>query len=61
VRPSPVPIKAKFSLPGLVLVVLVSGQSILVGGIAHFAHGGALFGFLICGWKKNQFNDNRWD
>jgi membrane associated rhomboid family serine protease len=63
----PVPIKAKYFVPGLVLVDLylgVSGQSIFGGGgIAHFAHvGGALFGFLIMWyWKKNQFNDNRWD
>jgi membrane associated rhomboid family serine protease len=63
----PVPIKAKYFVPGLVLVDLylgVSGQSIFGGGgIAHFAHvGGALFGFLIMWyWKKNQFNDRRWD
>ncbi len=65
----PVPIKAKYFVPGLVLVDLylgVSGQSIFGSGgpgIAHFAHvGGALFGFLIMWyWKKNQFNDNRWN
>jgi membrane associated rhomboid family serine protease len=63
----PVPIKAKYFVPGLVLVDLylgVSGQSIFGGGgIAHFAHvGGALFGFLIMWyWKRNQFNDRRWD
>ena len=63
----PVPIKAKYFVPGLVLVDLylgVSGQSIFGGGgIAHFAHvGGAVFGFLIMWyWKKNQFNNNRWD
>jgi membrane associated rhomboid family serine protease len=63
----PVPIKAKYFVPGLVLVDLylgISGQSIFGGGgIAHFAHvGGALFGFLIMWyWKKNQFNDNRWN
>ena len=64
----PVPIKAKYFVPGLVLVDLylgVSGQSIFGGGggIAHFAHvGGALFGFIIMWyWKKNQFNDNRWN
>jgi membrane associated rhomboid family serine protease len=60
----PVPIKAKYF--HLVLVDLylgVSGQSILVEAVSHFAHvGGALFGFLIMWyWKKNQFNDNRWD
>jgi membrane associated rhomboid family serine protease len=63
----PVPVKAKYFVPGLVLVDLylgISGQSIFGGGgIAHFAHvGGALFGFLIMWyWKKNQFNKNRWD
>lgn len=63
----PVPVKAKYFVPGLVLIDLylgVSGQSIFGGpGIAHFAHvGGALFGFLIMWyWKKNQFNKNRWN
>jgi membrane associated rhomboid family serine protease len=63
----PVPVKAKYFVPGLVLVDLylgISGESIFGGGgIAHFAHvGGALFGFLIMWyWKKNQFNKNRWD
>ncbi len=63
----PVPIKAKYFVPGLVLVDLylgISGQSIFGGGgIAHFAHvGGAVFGFLIMWyWKRNQFNNNRWD
>ncbi len=63
----PIPIKAKYFVPGLVLVDLylgISGKSIFGGGgIAHFAHvGGALFGFLIVWyWKKNQFNSNRWN
>ena len=63
----PIPIKAKYFVPGLVLVDLylgISGQSIFGGGgIAHFAHvGGALFGFIIMWyWKKNQFNKNRWN
>ncbi|MFV8373965.1 rhomboid family intramembrane serine protease [Flavobacterium sp. LB1P62] len=64
----PVPIKAKYFVPGLVLVDLylgISGKSIFGGGggIAHFAHvGGALFGFLIMWyWKKDQFNSNRWN
>jgi membrane associated rhomboid family serine protease len=64
----PVPIKAKYFVPGLVFVDLylgVSGESIFGGGggIAHFAHvGGALFGFIIMWyWKKNQFNKNRWN
>ena len=62
----PVPIKAKYFVPGIVLLDLfsgVTGYSIFGGGIAHFAHvGGALFGFLIMWyWKKNQFNSNRWN
>ena len=64
----PVPIKAKYFVPGLLLVDLflgVSGKSIFggSGGIAHFAHiGGALIGFLMMWyWKKRQFNGNRWN
>ncbi|WP_306353065.1 rhomboid family intramembrane serine protease [Flavobacterium sp. '19STA2R22 D10 B1'] len=62
----PFPIKAKYFVPGLIALDLfsgVTGFSVFGGGIAHFAHvGGALFGFLIMWyWKKNQFNDNRWD
>ncbi len=61
----PVPIKAKYFIPGLIALDLFSGftgYSIFGGSIAHFAHvGGALFGFLMMYyWKKNQFNDNRW-
>jgi membrane associated rhomboid family serine protease len=64
----PIPIKAKYFVPGLLVVDLilgVSGQSIFGGasGIAHFAHiGGALVGFLMMWyWKKNQFTGNRWN
>ena len=64
----PIPIKAKYFVPGLVLIDLYlgvsGGESIFGGGgIAHFAHvGGALFGFIIMWyWKKNQFNSNRWN
>ena len=64
----PVPIKAKYFVPGLLLVDLflgISGKSIFGGasGIAHFAHiGGAIVGFLMMWyWKKNQFNNNRWN
>lgn len=64
----PIPIKAKYFVPGIILVDLylgVSGKSIFGGGsgIAHFAHiGGALVGFLMMWyWKKNQFNRNRWN
>lgn len=64
----PVPIKAKYFVPGILLVDLflgVSGKSIFggSGGVAHFAHiGGAIVGFLMMWyWKKNQFNNNRWN
>lgn len=64
----PVPIKAKYFVPGLLLLDLylgVSGGSIFGGssGIAHFAHlGGALIGYLMMWyWKKNQFNNHRWN
>jgi membrane associated rhomboid family serine protease len=53
-------------VPGLVAVDLylgVSGQSLFGGPGMPFAHvGGALFGFLISWyWKKNQFENNRWN
>ena len=64
----PVPIKAKYFVPGLLLIDLflgVSGNSIFGGGtgIAHFAHiGGALVGFLMMWfWKKNDMNRHRWN
>lgn len=62
----PVPIKAKYFIPALILLDLfsgVTGYSIFGAGIAHFAHlGGALFGFIMMWyWKNNQFNKNRWD
>ena len=62
----PVPIKAKYFVPFIVAMDLfsgVTGQSIFGGGIAHFAHiGGALIGFIMMWyWKKNSFNDRRWD
>ncbi|MFN3941264.1 MAG: rhomboid family intramembrane serine protease [Flavobacterium sp.] len=63
----PIPIKAKYFVPFLVLgdlVMGIKGTSIFGGGgIAHFAHvGGAVTGFLIMWyWKKTQFNRHRWD
>lgn len=64
----PVPIKAKYFVPGLLLIDLylgLNGNPILGGstGIAHFAHiGGAIIGFIMMWyWKKNQFDRNRWD
>lgn len=64
----PVPIKAKYFVPAILLYDLFSGfngSSIfgLGGGVAHFAHvGGAIVGFILMWiWKKNQFNQFRWD
>ena len=60
----PIPIKAKFLVPGLILLDVFFGfSSFSVGPIAHFAHlGGAMVGFImVYYWKKNQFNDRRWN
>ena len=65
----PVPIKAKYFVPGILVIDLIlglKGNSIFGDGgtgIAHFAHlGGAICGFLMMWyWKKNQFNDKRWN
>ncbi|AWM14324.1 rhomboid family intramembrane serine protease [Flavobacterium sediminis] len=65
----PIPIKAKYFVPGIVALDLylgLQGSSIFGGsgtGIAHFAHiGGAIVGFIMMWyWKKGQFNNNRWD
>ena len=61
----PIPIKAKYFIPGLILIDLfsgVTGFSIFGANIANWAHlGGALFGFIMMYyWKKNSFNDKRW-
>lgn len=62
----PVPIKAKYFIPGIILLDLISattGVSIFSpSNTAYVAHlGGALTGFLIMYyWKRNQFNSNRW-
>jgi len=65
----PIPIKAKYFVPIYMLLFDgffgIFGNSLMgiESGIAHYAHiGGALFGFLIMWyWKKNQFNNNRWN
>ncbi|MHA3789670.1 rhomboid family intramembrane serine protease [Flavobacterium hauense] len=65
----PIPIKAKYFVPGILALDLfmgLRGQSIFGGasdGVAHFAHlGGALIGFIMMWyWKKNSFNQNRWN
>ncbi len=59
----PIPIKAKYFIPGLILIDLFLGISGAQTGIAHFAHiGGALFGFIMAWyWKKHSFDNNRWN
>ncbi|WP_338734126.1 rhomboid family intramembrane serine protease [Mangrovimonas cancribranchiae] len=63
----PIPIKAKYFIPGIIILDLISavtGQSFFSpSNTAYVAHvGGALTGFLIMWyWKKTQFNKNRWD
>ncbi|WP_323788672.1 rhomboid family intramembrane serine protease [Psychroserpens sp.] len=63
----PIPIKAKYFIPGIILLDVISavtGQSFFSpSNTAYMAHvGGALTGFIIMWyWKKNQFNKNRWD
>lgn len=65
----PVPIKAKYFVPGFILLFDVFfgvlGKSLFgfSSGIAHLAHiGGALTGyFMMWYWKKNSFSKNRWN
>ena len=63
----PIPIKAKYFIPGIIILDLISaitGQSFFSpSNTAYMAHiGGALTGFLIMWyWKKTQFNKNRWN
>jgi membrane associated rhomboid family serine protease len=61
----PIPIKAKYFVPILISIDLFSGlnPSFSMGPIAHFAHiGGAITGFIMMWyWKKNNFNNRRWD
>jgi len=59
-------ITAKYFIPALIVLDMfsgVTGYSIFGSGIAHFAHvGGALIGFIMAWyWKRNQFNNRRWD
>lgn len=58
------PIKAKYFVPILILSDLFFGfSSYSLGPVAHFAHvGGAVTGFaMMLYWKRNQFNQNRWN
>jgi len=58
----PMPIAAKFFIPVLLALDLfsgVTGFSLFGGGIAHFAHlGGALIGFLLMWYWRNQARAN---
>ncbi len=63
----PIPIKAKYFIPGIILLDVISavtGQSFFSpSNTAYMAHvGGALVGFIVMWyWKKNSFNKNRWN
>ena len=63
----PIPIKAKYFIPGIIALDLfsaISGVSIFSpSNTAYIAHiGGALTGFLLMYfWKKNQFDKYRWN
>lgn len=62
----PVPIRAKFVVPGLILLDFFSGitkYDVMGSNVAHFAHiGGALFGILMMlMWRKNGAAHNRWN
>lgn len=63
----PIPIKAKYFIPGVIILDIVSaftGQSFFSpSNTAYLAHvGGAIIGFIIMWyWKKTQFNKYRWN
>jgi len=63
----PVPIKAKYFIPGIIALDLfsaITGVSIFSpSNTAYVAHlGGALTGFLMMYfWKKDQFDNYRWN
>lgn len=63
----PIPVKAKYFIPGIILLDVISavtGQSFFSpSNTAYLAHvGGAVIGFIVMWyWKKNSFNQNRWN
>lgn len=63
----PIPIKAKYFIPGIILLDVISaitGQSFFSpSNTAYMAHvGGAFIGFIIMWyWKKNSMNKHRWN
>ncbi len=61
----PIPIKAKYFIPVLIMLDLFSGLtgfSLFGQNIANWAHiGGAIFGFIMAYyWRKNSFDNHRW-
>ncbi|MGJ8592641.1 MAG: rhomboid family intramembrane serine protease [Aquaticitalea sp.] len=63
----PIPIKAKYFIPGIIILDIISalsGQSFFSpSNTAYMAHvGGALTGFIIMWfWKKNEKDKYRWN
>ena len=63
----PIPIKAKYFIPGIILLDVISavtGQSFFSpSNTAYMAHvGGAIVGFIIMWyWKNNEMNKHRWN
>ncbi|NER15680.1 rhomboid family intramembrane serine protease [Spongiivirga citrea] len=64
----PIPIKAKYMIPSLVIADFLSGliseiSFVSMGNTGYFGHvGGAITGLIMMWyWKKNQFNKNRWN
>ena len=63
----PIPIKAKYFIPGIIILDIISafsGQSFFSpSNTAYLAHvGGAIVGALIMWyWRKNQFDNFRWN
>lgn len=57
----PIPIKAKYFIPLIIVGDLIFGITGAQTGIAHWAHiGGALFGLIMAWyWKKNSFDKHR--
>ncbi|WP_299769896.1 rhomboid family intramembrane serine protease [uncultured Dokdonia sp.] len=67
VFPIPIPVKAKYLIGGYFLLNVysaITGHSIIgPSNTAYWAHiGGALIGFIMMYyWKKNSFNNKRWN
>lgn len=63
----PIPIKAKYFIPILLCYEIIAGftggTTIFGVNVGHWAHvGGALTGAIMAYyWKKNSFNDRRWN